>query len=602
MIMRNNIGGAPHGGHMREDPRRFTGPNFINTFSSRMPTETELKQAQKSLSLLKAQIKTQTTDAFGYGNATHNTPVPHYGAGGARGPQDRRQAQGYRTDNTALGSIGRKEKMIMDQLNDLDEEQKRKDDMMRKNGYQSRNAGANMGGHPPKDEYYRGRNAQPDHHNDVGRGRRDNYMNNDEPQDIGRGRRGVNRHEPTLAENEGMGHGNRQHQADGGRRNQSPITNNYERMNQVEGGRGNNYRNKFTMDDESPMGGHRFEDDRNAPNPKGRGNRGRDAFGGLDDDRPVGGGKKVANPDDIPITGKGNRGYMDEPPRGGRGYQEESPLGGRNPYGGKGINHEEAPIGGNRRKGDDYRMEEEKPLGRGGRNAYENEYDTKNQMSEMANKNSRRQQQQVPGRREAPNHSSGDPAGEERPLKDVDVNQVIREAAKNDKFEELHECTEGCGRKFKIETLEKHAKICKKVFQTKRKQFDETAMRLNDVVDPSEIKHIKKKVQMVEKQPPKKSAAAKKVDWKAQSEAFRAQIKKAQGKTVTKEEEAAITDAASAGLMPCPSCGRKFGEKAAEKHIPNCQARSKANLMKSKPGPPPARGGGIGKGPTGKRY
>ncbi len=34
------------------------------------------------------------------------------------------------------------------------------------------------------------------------------------------------------------------------------------------------------------------------------------------------------------------------------------------------------------------------------------------------------------------------------------------------------ECPEGCGRKFNELALEKHVKICKKVFQTKRKEFN----------------------------------------------------------------------------------------------------------------------------------
>jgi hypothetical protein len=41
----------------------------------------------------------------------------------------------------------------------------------------------------------------------------------------------------------------------------------------------------------------------------------------------------------------------------------------------------------------------------------------------------------------------------------------------------LVECSEGCGRKFKEDVLEKHEKICRKVFQDKRKVFDSAAMR-----------------------------------------------------------------------------------------------------------------------------
>ena len=86
-----------------------------------------------------------------------------------------------------------------------------------------------------------------------------------------------------------------------------------------------------------------------------------------------------------------------------------------------------------------------------------------------------------------------------RPLKSNNLNQAIKEAALNDTDEETYECTEGCGRRFKAETLEKHAKICKKVFQTKRKVFDETAMRLENIVDPGQIKQIKKQKTQVEK-------------------------------------------------------------------------------------------------------
>jgi len=35
--------------------------------------------------------------------------------------------------------------------------------------------------------------------------------------------------------------------------------------------------------------------------------------------------------------------------------------------------------------------------------------------------------------------------------------------------EELIECPQGCGRKFNANAIEKHAKICVKVFQKKRK-------------------------------------------------------------------------------------------------------------------------------------
>jgi len=40
------------------------------------------------------------------------------------------------------------------------------------------------------------------------------------------------------------------------------------------------------------------------------------------------------------------------------------------------------------------------------------------------------------------------------------------------------QCPEGCGRKFNRKALEKHAKACKLVFMSKRKEFNSEAKRL----------------------------------------------------------------------------------------------------------------------------
>jgi hypothetical protein len=55
---------------------------------------------------------------------------------------------------------------------------------------------------------------------------------------------------------------------------------------------------------------------------------------------------------------------------------------------------------------------------------------------------------------------------------------------------EQHECPD-CGRKFNSGPFEKHIKICKKVFQQKRKVFDSTKMRVQD--NPELVKILKTK-------------------------------------------------------------------------------------------------------------
>ena len=53
-----------------------------------------------------------------------------------------------------------------------------------------------------------------------------------------------------------------------------------------------------------------------------------------------------------------------------------------------------------------------------------------------------------------------------------DMNDAIKMEEVIVQDEDLIECPEGCGRKFRIDALEKHKNACKKVFQTKRKEFD----------------------------------------------------------------------------------------------------------------------------------
>jgi len=57
---------------------------------------------------------------------------------------------------------------------------------------------------------------------------------------------------------------------------------------------------------------------------------------------------------------------------------------------------------------------------------------------------------------------------------------------------ELIECREGCGRRFKPKALEKHEKVCRKVFQSKRKAFNTAEQRKVDELAELERNNKKK--------------------------------------------------------------------------------------------------------------
>ena len=61
--------------------------------------------------------------------------------------------------------------------------------------------------------------------------------------------------------------------------------------------------------------------------------------------------------------------------------------------------------------------------------------------------------------------------------------------------------------------------------------------------------------------------------WQEKSNAFRQAMKAA------REGKAAPT-IVDTSLVPCSFCGRKFNEKAAERHISFCEKKSKENQMK----------------------
>ena len=85
--------------------------------------------------------------------------------------------------------------------------------------------------------------------------------------------------------------------------------------------------------------------------------------------------------------------------------------------------------------------------------------------------------------------------------------------------DDFEECPEGCGRKFNAQALEKHVKVCKKVFQNKREAFDMGQKRI-----------------------------------------------------VSEEQVRPQNNDDEGGFIECPEgCGRKFNELALEKHVKICK-------------------------------
>lgn len=178
-------------------------------------------------------------------------------------------------------------------------------------------------------------------------------------------------------------------------------------------------------------------------------------------------------------------------------------------------------------------------------------------------------------------------------------------------YEEIEqlECPD-CNRKFNPIPYQKHIKICAKVFLTKRKAFDSAQMRIAD--NPELVKILTEK-EKKEKQAMKKASKqsvkshtetpvgnndnGRAPKWKEQSNAFREAMKAARQVTVALATGAPLPppkmSAPDPSLIPCPHCGRSFNERAAERHIPQCQnIRAKPTSLKR------ATGSGIGSKPV----
>lgn len=161
---------------------------------------------------------------------------------------------------------------------------------------------------------------------------------------------------------------------------------------------------------------------------------------------------------------------------------------------------------------------------------------------------------------------------DERPLdKGVNLN-TEKEKANPEAGEPTYPCPD-CGRSFVQSVLDKHVKVCKKVFQSKRKEFDSQKKRVIDEEHENIIKENEMKEKYQQKAKPKGKGSDKKAvpKWKKQSEQFRNMIHGG------KVESAPVDD-----YELCKFCNRKYNEEAYKKHVGGCERRFKDNFLKGK--------------------
>lgn len=124
-----------------------------------------------------------------------------------------------------------------------------------------------------------------------------------------------------------------------------------------------------------------------------------------------------------------------------------------------------------------------------------------------------------------------------------------------------------CGRGFDRGRIEKHRGICKKAASKKVKVFDATKMRTKG----TEVEaYVKRGLH-------KKEVPVKKSNWRAVHEEFIQTVRQAKVMQDHLAKGGKLSDlpppppSSNPDYVPCPYCGRKFNESAAERHIPRCK-------------------------------
>lgn len=144
--------------------------------------------------------------------------------------------------------------------------------------------------------------------------------------------------------------------------------------------------------------------------------------------------------------------------------------------------------------------------------------------------------------------------------------------------DDLVECR-NCGRNFAEDRIERHTEICIKTSKTKRKAFDMSKKRIQGT-EAENFASNKRTGRFAggpaaaasKNQPPKKKS-----DWRKKRAEFIAALRAAKEAQRYVAAGGKISDlpppprSDNSDYVPCPHCGRKFNESAADRHIPKCK-------------------------------
>ncbi|XP_071453760.1 zinc finger C2HC domain-containing protein 1C-like [Hetaerina americana] len=189
-----------------------------------------------------------------------------------------------------------------------------------------------------------------------------------------------------------------------------------------------------------------------------------------------------------------------------------------------------------------------------------------------------------------PSKSPSTPAASSTPTARAPA--AMKKAPPSSGSSDLPQCS-NCGRHFAADRLALHQTICVKTTKKKRKVFDPTKMRVKGTEAEAYLRHSA--ASKANKAPP-----ATKSDWRRKHEDFIRSIRDAKAAQAYVAAGGKLSDLPppppmdTSDLIPCPHCGRKFNDAAAERHIPRCKD------IVNKPKPPPTRPGTSGAIPKGR--